>query len=111
MKFTKPFIVLSVGLALTGCNSSNSDDKTLLDTPFDLTIAHVNDTHSSFDPVKSSFKVAKTTVYNEFGGHPRLLTEVNNYKAEASKNNDSILFLHGGDAWQGSAYFKLNEGK
>ncbi|MGR5066613.1 bifunctional metallophosphatase/5'-nucleotidase [Photobacterium sp. DNB22_13_2] len=111
MKFTKPFIVLSVGLALAGCNSSSSDDKTLLDTPFDLTIAHVNDTHSSFDPVKSSFKVAKTTVYNEFGGHPRLLTEVNSYKTEASENNDSILFLHGGDAWQGSAYFKLNEGK
>lgn len=111
MKFTKPLIVLSVGLALAGCNSSSSDNKTLLDTPFDLTIAHVNDTHSSFDPVKSSFKVAKTKVYNEFGGHPRLLTEVNNYKAEATENNDSILFLHGGDAWQGSAYFKLNEGK
>lgn len=113
MNFSKPFIVLSIGLALAGCNSdSNSTtDKTQPAAPFDLTIAHVNDTHSSFDAVKSSFKVAKTTVYNEFGGHPRLLTKANAYKEEAKSNDDSILFLHGGDAWQGSAYFKLNEGK
>ncbi|EAS42571.1 metallophosphoesterase, partial [Photobacterium profundum] len=113
MNFSKPLIVLSIGLALAGCNSdSNSTtDKTQPAAPFDLTIAHVNDTHSSFDAVKSSFKVAKTTVYNEFGGHPRLLTKANAYKEEAKTNDDSILFLHGGDAWQGSAYFKLNEGK
>ncbi|PSV46918.1 bifunctional metallophosphatase/5'-nucleotidase [Photobacterium indicum] len=113
MNFSKPLIVLSIGLALAGCNSdSNSTtDKTQPAAPFDLTIAHVNDTHSSFDAVKSSFKVAKTTVYNEFGGHPRLLTKANAYKEEAKTNDDSILFLHGGDAWQGSAYFKLNDGK
>ncbi len=60
--------------------------------------------------MKSSFKADGTRVYNEFGGYPRLQTMAKEYKEEAKKENQSLLFLHGGDAWQGSAYFKLNHG-
>lgn len=106
MTFSKPLIAMSITLALTGCSLSSAPS----DDAFTLTVAHINDTHSNFDPVKSSFKANDTLVYNEFGGYPRLQTMAEEYKQAAAENNDSFLFLHGGDAWQGSAYFKLNEG-
>ncbi|MGF1689171.1 5'-nucleotidase C-terminal domain-containing protein [Photobacterium japonica] len=106
MKLSKPLVALSVTVALAGCvqNNTQSDDT------FTLTVAHINDTHSNFDPVKSSFVANDTLVYNEFGGYPRLQTMATEYKQAAKNENRSFLFLHGGDAWQGSAYFKLNEG-
>ncbi|PSV45932.1 MULTISPECIES: bifunctional UDP-sugar hydrolase/5'-nucleotidase [unclassified Photobacterium] len=104
--FSKPLIALSITLAISGCATT----PIVQHQPFTLTVAHINDTHSNFDPVKSSFKADDTKVYNEFGGYPRLQTMAKEYKAEAKKENQSLLFLHGGDAWQGSAYFKLNHG-
>ncbi len=104
--FSKPLIALSITLAISGCATT----PIVQHQPFTLTVAHINDTHSNFDPVKSSFKADDTKVYNEFGGYPRLQTMAKEYKAEAKKDNQSLLFLHGGDAWQGSAYFKLNHG-
>ncbi|OAN11075.1 bifunctional metallophosphatase/5'-nucleotidase [Photobacterium jeanii] len=106
MTFSKPLLAMSVMVALSGCSLSSSP----VNDNFTLTVAHINDTHSNFDPVKSSFKANDTLVYNEFGGYPRLMTMAEEYKQAAKDNNDSFLFLHGGDAWQGSAYFKLNEG-
>ncbi|UJF16933.1 bifunctional metallophosphatase/5'-nucleotidase [Vibrio sp. SS-MA-C1-2] len=104
MKLAKKVAAIAVAAILGGCASqSNTDD-------FTLVIAHVNDTHSSFDGVKSSFVANDAVVYNEFGGYPRLLTKADQYKEAAQEQNQSFLFLHGGDAWQGSAYFKLNEG-
>ncbi|ELR63493.1 5'-nucleotidase [Photobacterium marinum] len=106
MNLSKPLIALSVTAALAGCAQTPSQPE----HAFTLTVAHINDTHSNFDPVKSSFKANDTLVYNEFGGYPRLKTMANEYKEAAKEKNNSFLFLHGGDAWQGSAYFKLNEG-
>ncbi|PSW13164.1 bifunctional metallophosphatase/5'-nucleotidase [Photobacterium rosenbergii] len=106
MKFTKPLIALSVATALAGCAQSTVETG----DSFTLTVAHINDTHSNFDPVKSSFWARNKLVYNEFGGFPRLQTMADEYKKAAEDNDQSFLFLHGGDAWQGSAYFKLNEG-
>ncbi|SMY36370.1 NAD 5'-nucleotidase precursor [Photobacterium malacitanum] len=104
--FNKPLIALSIALALSGCATPPA----VQHQPFSLTVAHINDTHSNFDPVKSSFKADGTRVYNEFGGYPRLQTMAKEYKNEAKQEDQSLLFLHGGDAWQGSAYFKLNHG-
>lgn len=106
MTFSKPLVALSVALALAGCSQTPSESH----DSFTLTVAHINDTHSNFDPVKSSFKANDTLVYNEFGGYPRLQTMAAEYTADAKADNKSFLFLHGGDAWQGSAYFKINEG-
>ncbi|MGC9423273.1 bifunctional metallophosphatase/5'-nucleotidase [Vibrio sp.] len=108
MRCNRLLLASSIALALLGCRQS--DIQPSKDSVFDLTIAHINDTHSSFDPVRSSFYINNQRVYNEFGGHPRILTKANEYRAEAEKQNNSMLFLHGGDAWQGSAYFKINEG-
>ena len=97
---------IAAALALAGC----AQHETQPQEPFTLTVAHINDTHSNFDPTPSSFKANNLTVYNEFGGHPRLLTAATEYREAAKKNDESFLFLHGGDAFQGSAYFKLNKG-
>ena len=110
MKFDKALLVSTIAFALTGC-MSNNETEAPLSYPFELKIAHINDTHSAFDAVRSSFLVNGERVFNEFGGHPRILTKIDGYRTAAQENNDSLLFLHGGDAWQGSAYFKLNDGK
>ncbi len=98
MTFSKPFAArltaVSLALLLAGCAQTSQPDDV-----FNLTVAHINDTHSNFDPVKSSFTANGDTVYNEFGGHPRLKTMSDAYKQEAQENDDSFLFLHGGDAW------------
>lgn len=82
---------------------------------FRLHIAHINDTHSAFDPVPGHFYLtassASQRIYNEWGGHPRLLTQIDNHRQTAAGSTTPFLVLHGGDAWQGSAYFKLNEGR
>ncbi|MGL5812234.1 MAG: bifunctional metallophosphatase/5'-nucleotidase [Aeromonas sp.] len=85
-------------------------------SPFTLTLAHMNDTHSQFDPANAEFKGTifdkseSDTLYTRIGGYPRLLTMAKAYQAEALAKNEPLLLLHGGDAWQGSGYFKLNEG-
>ncbi|MEZ9628779.1 bifunctional UDP-sugar hydrolase/5'-nucleotidase [Vibrio breoganii] len=102
-----------------GCGMTDSSDSDTQDRPLQselkLSIAHINDTHSSFDEVKSSFVndylLKGQPVYTSFGGHPRLLEAANIYRQQAEDEDQSMLFLHGGDAWQGSAYFKLNKGK
>ncbi|WP_229359846.1 bifunctional metallophosphatase/5'-nucleotidase [Ferrimonas aestuarii] len=111
MKLQKSMIAISLMAALSACSDSDTPPPAQVEN-FELTIAHVNDTHSTFDPVRSSFLAGEDNlVYNEFGGYPRLLEAANKVKSAAAANNDSVLFLHGGDAWQGSAYFKLNDGR
>ena len=86
--------------------------------PFVLNIAHMNDTHSKFDPVDATLRnpalvaegVQNGTVYTRLGGYPRLLSMTKTWQADAQRRNQAMLTLHGGDAWQGSGYFKLNEG-
>ncbi|RUO36825.1 bifunctional metallophosphatase/5'-nucleotidase [Aliidiomarina shirensis] len=110
MKHLKPLLLIASALSLAACSDAEIAERDT-QAAFSLTIAHINDTHSSFDPVASSFTANEMRVYNEFGGHPRILEQANYYRAQAEAENQSMLFLHGGDAWQGSAYFKLNEGR
>ena len=76
--FSKPLIALSITLALSGCVTTPA----VQHQPFTLTVAHINDTHSHFDPVKSSFSANGVEVFNEFGGYPRLQAMVKQYKAQ-----------------------------
>lgn len=102
--------LLLSGWLLTGCASPTTTDSAS-ESVFTLTIAHINDTHSAFDPIPGSFNVYDQQIFNQFGGHPRLLTKAETYRQQAAKADQSFLFLHGGDAWQGTAYFKVNEGQ
>lgn len=81
----------------------------------EIHIAHINDTHSAFDPIHSEFETVfdsgPLSVNTEVGGHPRLLTAFELIQDEMEARQEPLLFFHGGDAFQGSAYFLLNEGQ
>ena len=110
MKCSRLLLLLPLCTLLAACLPGKDS------APFTLTLAHMNDTHSQFDPVNAELKGAifgkesTDTLYSRFGGYPRLLTMAKAYQAEALTKNQPLLLLHGGDAWQGSGYFKLNEG-
>ncbi|WP_429091756.1 bifunctional metallophosphatase/5'-nucleotidase [Aeromonas rivipollensis] len=110
MKCLRLLTLLPLCALLSACLTGQQDP------PFTLTLAHMNDTHSQFDPVNAELKGAilgkesTDTLYTRLGGYPRLLTMTKAYQAEALAKNQPLLLLHGGDAWQGSGYFKLNEG-
>ncbi|WP_421183475.1 bifunctional metallophosphatase/5'-nucleotidase [Aeromonas enteropelogenes] len=111
MNCLRPLLLAALTSALFACQPAKENQ------PFVLALAHMNDTHSQFDPVNAELtghifnKDEETdTLYTRFGGYPRLLTMAKAYQAEALAKNQPLLLLHGGDAWQGSGYFKLNEG-
>ena len=106
----KPLVALCAALTLAGC-AKQADHPKQAQKDFKLVVAHINDTHSHFNPMPFDFMANGQEVYGQFGGYPRLLTLANQYKTEARKDNEAFLFLHAGDAWQGSAYFKLNKGQ
>lgn len=111
MNRLRPLLLLILCSFLFACQPGKENQ------PFVLTLAHMNDTHSQFDPVNAELKGPifgkqgeTDTLYTRFGGYPRLLTMAKSFQAEALAKNQPLLLLHGGDAWQGSGYFKLNEG-
>lgn len=111
MNRLRPLLLLAFCSFLFACQPGKENQ------PFVLTLAHMNDTHSQFDPVNAELKgpifgkqEERDTLYTRFGGYPRLLTMAKSFQAEALAKNQPLLLLHGGDAWQGSGYFKLNEG-
>ncbi|WP_033136183.1 metallophosphoesterase, partial [Aeromonas finlandensis] len=111
MNCLRPLLLATLTSALFACQPAKENQ------PFVLTLAHMNDTHSQFDPVNAEIKGQifaqqgeTDTLYTRFGGYPRLLTMAKAYQADALAQNHAMLLLHGGDAWQGSGYFKLNEG-
>ena len=108
----RPLLIATLCSALMACPIASAEQT------FVLNIAHMNDTHSKFDPVDAVLRnpalavggVQHDTVYTRLGGYPRLLTMTKTLQADAQRRNQALLTLHAGDAWQGSGYFKLNEG-
>jgi len=88
---------------LLGCSHVQQADQRV----FDLTIAHVNDTHSHLETTGSSLKIKGETVKAELGGMARLKAALD----ELRSNNRNVLFLHGGDMVQGTLYFTKYEGR
>lgn len=81
---------------------------------YTLKLAHINDTHSHFDPTRVQFKLqhqGKTYDINSHsGGYARISYQVEQARAEAAQNGQSFLFLHGGDSFQGTLYFSEFKG-
>jgi 5'-nucleotidase len=96
-------------LLLAGCSALPSSS--LSPEPgLTLSLIHINDTHSQFDASPASVKdAAGKPVYTYIGGHPRLLTQAQQLRQQAAQDGVPALFLHGGDAFKGSAYFELFE--
>ncbi|KUM52886.1 bifunctional metallophosphatase/5'-nucleotidase [Rheinheimera sp. EpRS3] len=94
-------------MLLAGCASAPSSAP---EPGLTLSLIHINDTHSQFDASPASVKdVSGEPLYTYIGGHPRLLTKAQQLRAQAAQEGIPALFLHGGDAFKGSAYFELFE--
>ena len=100
----KTLMASLLGLALTGCASSQSDQ------PFSLTVAHINDTHAHFDASDVRLTFADNAIYTKAGGSARLFSYANQLREQAKQQNQAFLFLHAGDAWQGTGYFTQHQG-
>lgn len=102
-------IVLIVWLLgmLCGCRCielrKETGQKQATEPLFPLTVLHVNDTHSYFDPCRIGLPDGEQAMC---GGYPAISTFANAIRA----TNNRCLFLHAGDAFQGTGYFVLNHG-
>ncbi|MCW5940068.1 MAG: 5'-nucleotidase C-terminal domain-containing protein [Fimbriimonadaceae bacterium] len=65
---------------------------------YKLTLLHVNDTHSRIEPSVMNRK--------EIGGMARLATLLDQFRA----SDPNPVFVHAGDAFQGTLYFNVYEG-
>lgn len=97
--------ILSISALLSvGCATQQPSD-----TALTLNIIHINDTHSHFDASPAKVMQGDQAVYTFIGGHPRILTQARQLKQRSVQDKIPALFLHGGDAFKGSAYFELFE--
>ena len=111
MHINRQWLVFAT-LLLTSCTYAPHSEEGTASTDVGLTLdlIHINDTHSQFDASPGSVDDADgKTLYTFIGGHPRLLTQAKQFKRQAAERGIPALFLHGGDAFKGSAYFELFE--
>ncbi|QIZ77090.1 bifunctional metallophosphatase/5'-nucleotidase [Ferrimonas lipolytica] len=109
-------IAASLLVALTGCSDDDSSSEPVAPTAdFSLTVAHVNDTHSNFDPTSVDFTAPITdegmSLRVDAGGYARMAEKLEMARATAEAADQPFLALHGGDAFQGSLYFNVMKGQ
>ena len=81
---------------------------------YPLKLAHINDTHSHFE--SSSVRLhyeeegKSYEIYSHSGGYARINYQIENARASALVAEQTFLFLHGGDSFQGSLYFNQFKG-
>ncbi|MGF1833011.1 bifunctional metallophosphatase/5'-nucleotidase [Photobacterium sanguinicancri] len=82
-----------------------------------ITIAHINDTHSHFEPSAIQFNLPMPTelgeslpVYASCGGFSRVSSAVQDVKKQAYLHGREFMFVHAGDCFQGTLYFSLYKG-
>ncbi|GLP98000.1 bifunctional metallophosphatase/5'-nucleotidase [Paraferrimonas sedimenticola] len=100
---------LLVTIGLVGCQQTPKSYE-----PLSLTVAHVNDTHSHFDPMTHQWQAelpeGQLAVQAKIGGYPRLAQALMQARRDAEAQDKPFLALHGGDAFQGTLYFSLYKG-
>ncbi len=74
---------------------------------FDLTILHVNDSHSYLNSTQDTITPGGEKVSAELGGWPQLATLVNRVR----RQQKNVALLHAGDAVQGGLYFMKFNGE
>jgi 5'-nucleotidase len=92
--------------------------KETISTSGDVTrirIAHLNDTHSHFEPSPLPLQIHTEAGYKEafasVGGFARIHTRVQYWREQSDQDQRNYLFLHAGDCFQGSLYFSLYKGQ
>ncbi|CAK1853556.1 5'-nucleotidase [Vibrio crassostreae] len=83
--------------------------------PTKIVLAHINDTHSYFEPtsLQLSLKMNNHIIepYVSAGGFARISTRFKQIEQDARRQKVGTLFLHAGDCFQGTLYFSLFKGK
>lgn len=100
----KILVAGALALALSGCASQQPE------APFTLTLAHINDTHSHFDPSDVPLTLDGQRVYTRLGGFPRLLSQANSLREQAKLADQPLLFVHGGGRLAGQRLFPAQSG-
>lgn len=75
--------------------------------PLEMAIVHVNDTHSHLESMQYGLKFKGKDTYCSLGGMARLKAKLDQVRAA----HPNTLFLHAGDAVQGTIYFTKYHGK
>ncbi len=107
MKRIRIFALMALVLALStfSVSAQTSSD-------FSLTLIHVNDTHSHFDPAPTKLMLdlgsplGVKPVYVQMGGFAELADVINRLRAEDTNS----LVIHAGDFFQGTLYFTKYQG-
>jgi len=83
--------------------------------PVKITLAHINDTHSYFEPQPLQLKLdidgTRISPYVSNGGFSRIATRVQQLKTLAKAKSRDFIFMHAGDCFQGTLFFSLFKGK
>jgi len=83
--------------------------------PVRITLAHINDTHSYFEPqslqLQLNIEGKSISPYVSNGGFSRIATRAKQLKAKALQHDRDFIFVHAGDCFQGTLYFSLFKGK
>ncbi|ARP40417.1 bifunctional metallophosphatase/5'-nucleotidase [Vibrio syngnathi] len=83
--------------------------------PTKIVLAHINDTHSYFEPtsLQLSLKMNNHIIepYVSAGGFARISTRFKQIEQDAQRQKVGTLLLHAGDCFQGTLYFSLFKGK
>jgi len=83
--------------------------------PAKITLAHINDSHSYFEPqsLQLNLNINGTAIfpYVSNGGFARIATRVKQLKHIAQEHERDFMFVHAGDCFQGTLYFSLFKGK
>ena len=99
-------LLMALSLVSTMCYGTNLDTKSNKND-FRLRILHVNDTHSHLEPIRISTKVNGIKTYLYTGGYAK----ISEYVKDTKKSDNHTIFLHAGDAVQGTLYYNLFGGK
>jgi 5'-nucleotidase len=73
---------------------------------FQMTIAHISDTHAQIESETRSFVIDGETVFVNVGGFPAMVAKVR----ELRRKEENLLMLHAGDVFQGTLYFQKYQG-
>lgn len=80
-----------------------------------LSLAHINDTHSNFEPSRVQFSLTvgqqPLGVTCHSGGYARIGYQITKARHAAAQTDTPFIFLHGGDSFQGTLYFSHFKGK
>ncbi len=107
LAFLAVFAVFVIGCAASDVTESDDPSGVVDSNPLDVTILHVNDTHSQMEQIPSNLEFDGIKTYVDMGGAARTATMISDVRGERG----NTLLLHAGDAVQGSLYFSRFQGQ